>query len=57
MIKQFFFLAKTKSNTIEVLNSRALIDLYTSHDEFITGNIMLREHDDMKEKIKNPNYR
>ena len=29
-------LAKTKLNSIEALNSRALIDSYISHDEFVS---------------------
>ena len=44
-------LGKDKLNTNKVLNSRALIDLYISHDEFVSVNV-LREYY-MKE-IKNP---
>ena len=43
-------LGKDKLNTNKVLNSRALIDLYISHDEFVSVNV-LREYY-MKE-IKN----
>ena len=46
--------AKTKLSTIEVLISKALIDLYINHDEFVSGNNMLREYDLMKAEIKNP---
>ena len=45
-------LAKSKLNSIEVLISRTLIDSCISHDEFVSVNNMLREHDDMKEEIK-----
>ena len=44
-------LGKDKLNTNKVLNSRALINLYISHDEFVSVNV-LREYY-MKE-IKNP---
>ena len=47
------WLAKTKLNTTEVLVSRALIDLCTSHDEFVAMNNVLREYDDMKEETQN----
>ena len=45
-------LGKTKLNSIEVLISRTLIDSSISHDEFVSVNNVLREHDDMKEEIK-----
>ena len=45
-------LVKTKLNTIEVLNSRAFIDSYIGHDEFVLTNV-LKEYDDMNEEIKN----
>ena len=45
--------AKTKLNSIEVLISKALIDLNISHDEFVLVNNVLKEFDDMKEEIKN----
>ena len=45
---------KDKLNTIEVLISKALIDSYISHDEFVSINNLLREYHEMKEKIKNP---
>ena len=43
--------AKTKLNNIEVLISKALIDSYFSHDEFILVHV-LKEYDDTKEEIK-----
>ena len=43
---------KTKLNTIAILVSKALIDSYISHDEFVSVNNMLREHNEMKEEIK-----
>ena len=36
-------LGKDKLNTIEILISKALIDSYISHDEFVSVNNVLRE--------------
>ena len=47
-------LAKAKLNTIEVLISKVLSDLYFSHDKFISVYNILREYNEMKEWIKNP---
>ena len=47
-------LGKDKLNTIEVLTSKSLTDSYISHDEFVSVDNVLREYDEMKEKIKNP---
>ena len=44
--------AKTKLNSVEVLISRALIDLYISHGEFVSVNNVLRKYGDTKEAIK-----
>ena len=46
-------LGKDKLNTIEVLISKALIDSYISHDEFVSVYNVLREFNEMKEEIKN----
>ena len=46
---EFVLLVKTKLNTIEVLVSKALIDSYINHDEFVSINNVLREHNEMKE--------
>ena len=46
-------LGKDKLSNTEVLISKSLIDSYTSHDEFVTVNV-LREYNEMKEEIKNP---
>ena len=48
MNDEIVLLAKTKSNTIEVLIFRALTD-------FILVNKVLRQYDDMKDEIKNLN--
>ena len=48
-------LAKSKLNSIEVLISKALIDSVVSHDEFILIINVLKEYNEMKEKIKNLN--
>ena len=47
-------LGKDKSNTIEVLISKTLIDSHISHDEFAFVNNVLREHNEIREEIKNP---
>ena len=39
--------------SLEVLISKALINSYLSRSEFVSVNNVLREYDDMKEKIKN----
>ena len=48
-------LAKYKSNSIEVLISKALIDSNINHDEFVLINNVLKEFYDMREEIKNSN--
>ena len=47
-------LGKGKLSSIEVLISKALIDSYISHDEFVSVNNVLREYYEMKKEIKNP---
>ena len=47
-------LAKTKLSSMQVLISKSLIDSYICHDELILVNNLLREYNEMKEKIKNP---
>ena len=46
-------LTKSKLNRIEILISKALIDLNISHDEFVLINNVLKEYNKMKEEIKN----
>ena len=51
------FLRKAKLDTIEVLVSKALIDSYIGHDEFFfLVNNVLREHNEIKEEIKSPEF-
>ena len=45
--------ARTKLNSIEVLNSRPLTDSYISDNEFISISNVLKEYNDMKEAIRN----
>ena len=45
-------LAKAKLNTIEVLISKASINLCITQDEFVSVNNVVREYDDAKEEIK-----
>ena len=47
-------LGKETLNTIEVLISKALIGSCISHDEFVSVHNVLREYNEMKEEIKNP---
>ena len=47
------FLAKTKLSTINLLITKVLINSYINHDEFSSVNNLLREHQEMKEKIEN----
>ena len=47
-------LGKDKLNAIEVLISKALIDSYISHDEFVLVNNMLIEYNETKSEIKIP---
>ena len=47
-------LGKTKLDTIGVIISKALIDLYISHDEFVSVNNLLREYNEINEEIKHP---
>ena len=44
---------KDKFKAIEILISKALIDSYISHDEFVSINV-LREYKEMKREIKTP---
>ena len=46
-------LVKDKLNITKVLISKALIDSYISHDEFISVNNVLIEHNERKLEIKN----
>ena len=45
--------AKSKLNTIKVLTFKALINASISHDEFVLINNVLKEYDNIKDKIKN----
>ena len=51
---KLLLLVKIKLSTIEVLISKALINSYTNHDEFVSVNNVLGEYNEMREKIKNP---
>ena len=44
-------LGKNKLNTIEVLFSKTLIDTYISHDELVSINNLLRDYNNIKEKM------
>ena len=50
-------LVKSKLNRIEVLISKSLTDSNICHDESVLINNVLKEYDDMKEKIKNFNHK
>ena len=46
-------LAKPKLNSMEVLISKASIDSFISHDEFVLINNVLKECNEIKEEINN----
>ena len=46
-------LAKSRLNRIKVLISKSLTDSNISHDKFVLINNVLKEHEEMKEEIKN----
>ena len=43
-----------KLDTIKVLISEVLLYLYISHDEYNLVNNVIREYNDMKKTLKNP---
>ena len=47
-------LGQYKLSTIKVLTSKALIDWYTSHDDFVSVNNASRDYNEIKEEIKDP---
>ena len=47
-------LGKDKLNTIEYLISQALFDSYISPDKFVLINNVLRQYNEIKEKLENP---
>ena len=47
-------LGKTELYTIEALISKVLIKSYISHDVFVSVHNVLREYNERKEEIKNP---
>ena len=49
---KILLLGKDTLNTIKVLISKTLIDSYISHDEFVSVNNVLKEHNVMEEEIK-----
>ena len=51
---KIILLGKSKLNSIEIQISKALIDSYISHDEFVSVNNVLREYNKMKEETENP---
>ena len=50
-------LARSKLNPIVLLVSKTLIDSNISYDEFVLINHVRKELDDMKEEIKDSNYK
>ena len=47
-------LGKAKLDTIKALFSKALTDSYFSHDQIVSVNNVLREYNEFKGEIKNP---
>ena len=50
--RSFQILGKAKLDTVKVLVSKALINLYINHDKLVSVNNVLREYNNMKEEIK-----
>ena len=48
-------LEKTTLNIVELLISNVLTESNIIHDEFVLKIEVLKEYDDMREKIKHPN--
>ena len=46
-------LGKANLDTTEILISKALIDSYISHDEFVSVTNVLRKYNEIKKDIKN----
>ena len=46
-------LGKNKLDVIEVLISKALINSYINHDEFVSVNNVLKVYIEMRDEIKN----
>ena len=51
---EIVLVGKAKLDIIEGLLSKVLINSYISHDESVSVNTVLREYDEVKEEIKNP---
>ena len=49
-------LVKYKLNTIEVLISKDLINSCINDGKFVSIDNVLREYNDMKDELKNPDY-
>ena len=45
---------KDKVNTIEPLICKSLIDSYIGHNKFVSVNNLLREYNEIKKEVKNP---
>ena len=54
MHDKIVLMGKDKLNTIEVLIFKSLIGSYISHDKCISVNIIFREYNEIKNKMKNP---
>ena len=49
---EIVLLEKAKSNAIEIVISKSLIDVFISHDEFVSVDNVLREYNEMKKEEK-----
>ena len=54
---KIILLGKSKLISIEVLISKSLINSVVTHDEFVLINKVLKEYEEIKEEIKNSNYK
>ena len=49
--QEIVLLVKSNLSSIEVLNSKSLIDSNISHDKFLLINNALKEYDDMRQEV------
>ena len=52
--EKIVLLGKDKLNRIEILISKAIIDSYICHDEFVSVNNVLRQYYEIKNETKSP---
>ena len=51
---RYYLIVSSKLDTIEVLISKSLIDSHICNNEFVSVNNLVREYNETKDEIKNP---